>query len=89
MSTQAAPTQFIEDDPKSNTIRLGGVAVNMRELVRQHPRFDSGYLSRILNGKSVPSVGYLRDLSSVLGMTMDGLLDAIRHRQLHPDDDSE
>lgn len=75
------PQEYIHEHPPKHAIQLGGAYVDITKLAEEQG-FNVTYLSKILNGKSIPSVPYLQRLSRALGMSMDGLLLSIDARRL-------
>lgn len=84
-ASRPLPTRCIEENPAPNTIRLGGVPINLTRLCEHG--MDHGYLSHILSGQRIPSVVYGRKVAKCLGILQPdgspdftGLLQLIQER---------
>lgn len=71
-----SPTRYLEGRPNYQTIKLAGRHINIFKLA-EGEGLDHSYCTRIINGSRTPSVAYLRRVAKGLGMSLEGLLDAI------------
>ena len=84
MAAADRPRKCIERKPTAQTIYLGGIPINCTTLAANEG-LDPGGISKILNGRRKPSLGYARRIAAGLGMTIDGLLSSLenRHQKLN------
>jgi transcriptional regulator with XRE-family HTH domain len=80
--TSTVPTRCIERHPTTQTVYFAGVPINMTQVARSYePPLDVGYLSRIFNGRSTPSIAMAEKIADALGMQLQAFLDELRkHR---------
>lgn len=71
-----SPTRYLSDRANHQTITLAGRHINIAKLAEGED-LDHSYCTRIINGTRTPSVDYLRKVAAGLGMSIDGLLEAI------------
>lgn len=77
------PQFYITGKPQGHSVWLAGVCIDLTAIAHE-TGLGHGYLSRVLSGKSNPSVPYLRRLADILGMSIDSLLTAIDERRNTP-----
>lgn len=71
-----SPTRYLSEKANHQTIKLAGRHINIARLAEGED-LDHSYCTRIINGSRTPSVDYLRKVAKGLGMSVDGLLEAI------------
>ena len=74
------PRAFIEENPTSQNIKLGGVSLNSSRLA-EYTGYSLSQVTRILNGVKPGSVKSLQVMAAALHMSTDGLLAAIETRR--------
>lgn len=62
----AGPTKCLDENPSSQSIRLGGRFINLARLAERG--LDHGYVSRILSAERTPSIPYATKLAKELGI---------------------
>lgn len=72
-----SPTKYLVERATHQTVTLAGRHINIAKLA-DGEGLDHSYCTRIINGSRVASVGYMRRVAKGLGMSLDGLLDAIQ-----------
>lgn len=80
--TTHIPTACLELRPTSQSIKLAGVYISL-VAVCDKGGFDHGYLSHIVAGKRWDCrLSYFMRIANCLGMSVDGLIVAIKEREL-------
>lgn len=75
-----SPTRYLTETSTHQTVKLAGRHINLTKLV-EGEGLSLSYVSRIIRGERVPSVAYLKRMAVGLGMTMEGLLEAIEEEK--------
>jgi len=76
---KAGKTGVFEQHPNPQTVPFGGKHVNLSAIARAQ-NIDRTYLSRIFAGKRTPSLPHCKNISAVLGMSIDQFLAALEER---------
>lgn len=72
-----APRHCIENHPTSQSIRFGGVYINLTAISRRDPALTHSYLSRVFNGGRRPSYRLAQRIAKALGMSTDDMMDTM------------
>jgi transcriptional regulator with XRE-family HTH domain len=81
MSTKKFPTRCLESKPTKQTFYFGGQPVNITR-VAEETGLNIGHCSRVLRGKTNPSISTAMALSKALGMHLEPFLDLIEEERV-------
>lgn len=77
--TSTIPTRCVERHPTSQTVWFAGVPINLSELSKSYkPKMGHGYLSKIFKGERKPSLKWIEQIATGLGMQRDAFIDHLK-----------